>query len=968
MVKKFNSLFSFVHSVVRSLHMGSEPQDASHAQSGLHSRLSSQLKACSAAALLAVGGLADADAAVVHWQNANLLIPNTIDGLYINVETQATGSAGSVTAGWDINPYSATSLTWFNATGTGMMRFPGVTTGSAGNLAPGTEINATRSYGSGAVVVGSAPGNWQLNASNYFGFRFVASDGLTHYGWGRFVIGASISGTDRMIAELAYESVPGTAITIAGSSAPLCTAPSLSGLVTDAGCSGATNGGVNLTATGGSPTPLSYLWSNGAITEDLLNVGPGTYSVTVTAGTCSTSASYTVGTAAQAPQPTIACYQTATYNNTTCQWDVSGIQPAQPSLACYESATFNTTTCSWDVSGSQPAQPTGLACHETATFNTTTCAWVVTSSANITTDTAFGSYTWSANGQTYTNSGTYTIVPAVTSTVYSSLSTFNAAVSSAGYSLSSTQDFNVNDPTSGSFGPISWSASANGGLWFCQTPTNSLSTNGYATPITFTFNPGVVAVGAHVFLTDASCAVVPGNVSVSLSDGTTQTISTSSNQDFLGFVSGGSLITSITFSPSNQFITIDDLVIGTGTPSGSSTPCATDILNLTIIPGAPVGGTVVYDNSASSPMRNAVVVLKQGNAEVVRDTTDATGAFLLPLVAPGTYDVVVTSNTPWGGVNATDAVLILRSFSGSAPLNGIRLTAADVNGSASVNSTDALNALNRFTGALQTFSVGNYTASTSSYTASGAGTGSLNVSMLCYGDVNASYQPNGGFVRTSWEDLSTQGVARITSGSYEVPLFVSRGVQPAGVSLELELPEGLRVLGVRASEGLRANQVVYHQEGNRVRMAWLDESGAELKAGDVLCYVQVEGAVEGVWRSSTEVELANVLGEVQSGVELRMPKLSASLGAMEASVYPNPGRGLRTLSLELSEGMGVAVRVTDALGRTVYTHTAGTLASGTHLMELNMEGWPVGSYQVQVLGATAEGKTHQRSITVLQTR
>jgi len=744
MVKKFNTLFSFVHSVVKSVHVVSETKDAPQAQSGLHSRLSSQLKACSAAALLAVGGLADADAAVVHWQNANLLIPNNIDGLYINVETQATGSAGSVVAGWDINPYSATSLTWFNATGTGMMRFPGATTGSAGNLAQGTVIGGAgvtnngfaTSFGSGAVTVGSAPGNWQLNSSNYFGFRFVGADGGTKYGWGRFVIGASISGADRMIAEIAYES-SGASIVVGAGAVISCTAPSLSGLVTDAGCSGATNGGVDLTATGGSPTPLSYLWSNGAITEDLLNVGPGTYSVTVTAGTCSTSASYTVGTAAQAPQPTIACYQTATYNNTTCQWDVTGTQPAQPTgLASWQTATFNTTTCQWDVSGTPP--------------------------------------------------------------------------------------------------------------------------------------------------------------------------------------------------------------------------------------GAPVGGTVVYDNSASSPMRNAVVVLKQGNTEVVRDTTDATGAFLLPLVAAGNYDVVVTPNTPWGGVNATDAVLILRSFSGSAPLNGIRLTAADVNGSASVNSTDALNALNRFTGALQTFSVGNYAASTSSYTATG--TGSLNVSMLCYGDVNASYQPNGGFVRTSWKDLSTQGVARITSGSYEVPLFVSRGVQPAGVSLELQLPEGLRVLGVRASEGLRANQVVYHQEGNRVRMAWLDESGAELKAGDVLCYVQVEGSTEGVWRSSTEVELANVLGEVQPGVELRMPKLSSSLGVMEASVYPNPGRGLRTLSLELSEGMGVAVRVTDALGRTVYTHTAGTLASGTHFLELNMEGWPVGSYQVQVLGATAGGKTHQRSITVLQTR
>ncbi|MFM9168717.1 MAG: hypothetical protein ACKOTD_00950, partial [Phycisphaerales bacterium] len=70
-----------------------------------------------------------AHAAVVAWENCNLVIPNTIDGLYITVQTRVTGSAGSVVAGWDINPYSTTSLTWFNATGTGMMRFPGVTTG-----------------------------------------------------------------------------------------------------------------------------------------------------------------------------------------------------------------------------------------------------------------------------------------------------------------------------------------------------------------------------------------------------------------------------------------------------------------------------------------------------------------------------------------------------------------------------------------------------------------------------------------------------------------------------------------------------------------------------------------------------------------------------------------------------------------------------------------------------------------------
>jgi len=165
------------------------------------------------AAALTTAVAAQASAGV-QYTPVTWVVPNNIDGLYINVETLATGSAGSGVAGWDINPYSATSLTWFNATGTGMMRYPGVTTGSAGSLVIGTSVGATGSFGSGAVTVGSAAGNWTLNSANYFGFRFIAADGLTHYGWGKFVIGASISGADRTITEIAWETTPGTAISV----------------------------------------------------------------------------------------------------------------------------------------------------------------------------------------------------------------------------------------------------------------------------------------------------------------------------------------------------------------------------------------------------------------------------------------------------------------------------------------------------------------------------------------------------------------------------------------------------------------------------------------------------------------------------------------------------------------------------------------------------------------------------------
>ena len=54
-------------------------------------------------------------------------------------------------------------------------------------------------------------------------------------------------------------------------------------------CPGQNNAIINLYPSGGTP-PYTYSWSNGATTEDLENLGPGLYSVTVTDsnGVCDT--------------------------------------------------------------------------------------------------------------------------------------------------------------------------------------------------------------------------------------------------------------------------------------------------------------------------------------------------------------------------------------------------------------------------------------------------------------------------------------------------------------------------------------------------------------------------------------------------------------------------------------------------------------------------------------------------------
>jgi len=88
--------------------------------------------------------------------------------------------------------------------------------------------------------------------------------------------------------------------------------------VTDVGCFGESTGEVDLTVTGGM-APYTYLWSNGAMTQDLVNIPAGSYTVTITDGNfCTTQASATVA------QPSAALDASATATDVKCFGEATG--------------------------------------------------------------------------------------------------------------------------------------------------------------------------------------------------------------------------------------------------------------------------------------------------------------------------------------------------------------------------------------------------------------------------------------------------------------------------------------------------------------------------------------------------------------------------------------------------------------------------------------------------------------------
>ena len=180
----------------------------------ISNRLEKHFAVC-AAAVATVACVGTANAALVTW-NANLVIPNNIDGQYINVETQTAGSAAGNVAGWDLNPYgtSTTAMSWFAAaapSGCVMGLGQGGTTNAVASLTGGTLVSSASTFGNTASSV--TAGGWKLNSTNYFGFRFLGADNLGHYGWGQSTIGATMG--VRTLNFVTFETTAGASVTVA---------------------------------------------------------------------------------------------------------------------------------------------------------------------------------------------------------------------------------------------------------------------------------------------------------------------------------------------------------------------------------------------------------------------------------------------------------------------------------------------------------------------------------------------------------------------------------------------------------------------------------------------------------------------------------------------------------------------------------------------------------------------------------
>jgi hypothetical protein len=158
--------------------------------------------------------------------------------------------------------------------------------------------------------------------------------------------------------------------------------------------------------------------------------------------------------------------------------------------------------------------------------------------------------------------------------VYTNQSIWNARVATDGLVVE-TETFNsIADgyqpaPFAGSTASVNWSAFADGGLYV----QDGVFSTEFPDALTFTFTPGVRAVGGNFFGVDAEFANAAVFFSVLLSDGTSYEGEASSPASFTGFRSAtAATIASLTINVENAvgtgavYPSVDNLYFGVPAP------------------------------------------------------------------------------------------------------------------------------------------------------------------------------------------------------------------------------------------------------------------------------------------------------------------------------------------------------------------------------------------------------------------
>ncbi|MHC1707867.1 MAG: Calx-beta domain-containing protein [Bacteroidales bacterium] len=332
-----------------------------------------------------------------------------------------------------------------------------------------------------------------------------------------------------------------------------------------------------------------------------------------------------------------------------------------------------------------------------------------------------------------------------------------------------------------------------------------------------------------------------------------------------------------------------------------------------------VTGRITYNNYLAFGISGVHVHLLQQDTIRYSAISSAGGYYTLAGIEPGIYKMRADKVGNWGGVNATDAMIISLYFVQSLQLSPIQIMAADVNANGFVNAVDALVDLNRFVAIINSFPAGDWAFDT--LTVNITSDTLIDLKGLNMGDVNGS--------RTLMKaeepavEILESGTLEIpASGTFELPVKASHDMVLGSVSLVLNYPDDCyEFLGVTARP--EQGKFVYNEKDGEIRIGWYDISPLILNQENTLFSLQMRvrnssnSIQEGmILSTSVESVFADPFAREMERADLTVPKIVAP-GKGNAFVLqnaPNPFSDFTTFNLQLPEEGMINMKIYDAKG------------------------------------------------------
>jgi hypothetical protein len=380
-----------------------------------------------------------------------------------------------------------------------------------------------------------------------------------------------------------------------------------------------------------------------------------------------------------------------------------------------------------------------------------------------------------------------------------------------------------------------------------------------------------------------------------------------------------------------------------------------------------VTGRLSYNNALNTALRNTKVYFQDSIGLPLDSTiTNLAGDFSFSGFINGTYKIKSAPSLTWGGVNATDALGVVRHYTNYVLLQGFRLKAADVNGSNNVNNTDALLITRRYSNLVPQFNVGPWLSENPTVHANGYPIVS-NIQALCYGDVNGSYNPIQTRIapRVNFEEY---GTIHPSGKCYKLPIYALENQEIGAISLALVLPKGVVVKDVHSK--INHGTMDFGQWEDELRIAWFSPNQFNANAGDVLFVLEVCSDMDSMSWGPTDLEvrglseLADFWANPYDFARLGLPSVKLrSVSGDELVVWPNPAQGNTYVRWTFNEPTTLSsIRVLDAVGKEVYSEQFGWAGTGAKDLVLPSSEWAEGIYAIQAQWTTASGHTKTKSL------